>query len=133
MSGQRKKARPRRLFKVRRSTTQMSVNNEAKYIVQHAQKHDARIVKLGMLILFSTDSGDAWMLDPTDSFALCLARDGIPQAYQIIETETNFAIDWDHHYEIDHEAFSVTNRAGRTSSIVGYPVQQIMSAIGPNP
>jgi hypothetical protein len=108
---------------------QMSVNSEAKYIVQHAQKHDARIVTLGMLILFSTESGDAWMLDPTDSLALCLALGGELQSYQIIETETNFAIDWDHHYQIDEEAFTVTNRVGRISSIVGYPVKQIISAI----
>ncbi len=130
MSGQRKKAAPRRLFKERRSTREMSVNNEAKYIVQLARKHDARIVTLGMLILFSTESGDAWMLDPTDSFALCLARDGEPLSYKIIETATNFAIDWDYQYQIDGEVFTVTNRVGRTSSIMGYPLQQIESAIG---
>jgi hypothetical protein len=130
MSGQRKKAAPRGLFKERRCTRQMSVNNEAKNIVQHARKHDARIVILGMLILFSTESGDAWMLDPTESLALWLARDGDPLSYKIIETATNFVIDWDYQYQIDEEVFTVTSRSGRTSSIVGYPIKHIKSAIG---
>jgi hypothetical protein len=130
MSGQKKKAAPRGLFKERRSTRQMSVNNEAKYIAQLAQKHEARIVTLGMLILFSTESGDAWMLDPTDSLALCLARAGEPLSYRIIETATNFVIDWDYQYQIEDDTFTVTSRVGRTSSIVGYQLEQIKIAIG---
>ena len=66
-----------------------------------------------------------------DRFICALpGADGEPLSYKIIETATNFAIDWDYQYQIDGEVFTVTNRVGRTSSIMGYPLQQIESAIG---
>jgi len=41
---------------------------------------DRRIGTIAQLILFSTESGDAWLLDVTDQLAACarLARDGDP-------------------------------------------------------
>lgn len=41
---------------------------------------------LGPLLFFSTETGDAWVLDPADHLALCLARDGEPLPANIIET-----------------------------------------------
>src|SRR5215831_14306986 len=35
-----------------------------------------RIVTIGQLLLFSTETGDAWLLDPADRLAARLARDG---------------------------------------------------------
>ena len=45
----------------------MRVTQEAQYIVRRAREHDARVVTLGQLVFFSTDSGDAWLLDPEDA------------------------------------------------------------------
>jgi hypothetical protein len=89
----------------------------------------------------STDSGDAWMLDPEDRFALCLARDGTPapEPVPIVETETSFAIDWHYQYRMDQRLFTVINlQSGRATTITGYPTQQILAAIaqfgqGPQP
>jgi hypothetical protein len=36
-------------------------------------------VTVGPLALFSTDTGDAWLLDPEDHLAARLARDGDPE------------------------------------------------------
>jgi hypothetical protein len=47
-----------------------------RYIQRRAADHDGRIVTLGQLILFSTKTGDAWLLDPADRLAARLARDG---------------------------------------------------------
>ena len=52
--------------------------DEIGYIQDKAADHDGRIVTIGQLILFSTDTGDAWLLDVTDHLAARLARDGDP-------------------------------------------------------
>ena len=37
---------------------------EIRYIQRRAAERDSRLVTVGPLVLFSTDSGDAWILDP---------------------------------------------------------------------
>src|SRR5258708_6658063 len=49
-------------------------------IQRRAAEHDGRFVTIGQLVFFSTETGDAWMLDPTDRLAARLARDGDPEA-----------------------------------------------------
>jgi len=49
-------------------------------------------VSVGQLILFSTETGDAWLLDPADRLAARLARDGESEPVRIEETDTTFAI-----------------------------------------
>ena len=66
--------------------------DEVGYIQNKAAEHDGRVVTVGQLILFSTDTGDAWLLDVTDQLAVRLARDGDPEAIHLEETDTSFAI-----------------------------------------
>src|SRR5438874_12834137 len=47
-----------------------------RYIQRRAADRDGRIVAIGQLVLFSTKTGDAWLLDPTDQLAARLARGG---------------------------------------------------------
>ena len=39
------------------------------YIQRQAAHQHGRIVTVGQLILFSTETGDAWLLDPADRLA----------------------------------------------------------------
>jgi hypothetical protein len=107
---------------------QVSIQDEVKYIVRRATERDARVVTLGPLVFFSTETGDAWMLDPADGLAFCLARDGEPQTIQITETKTRFAIGWTCTYQIQGTAFAVIDQSGRTRIIVGYPTKEILKA-----
>src|SRR3981081_1066219 len=50
--------------------------DEIDYIQRRAAEHDGRFVTVGPVILFSTDTGDAWLMDPADHLAARLARDG---------------------------------------------------------
>lgn len=111
---------------------QVNIQGEANYVIDRAKQHDARVVTLGAVVLFSTETGDAWMLDPEDSFALCLARDGVVQPYTIIDTPTNFSIEWNADYTIDGNVFVVAERSGRIRSIMGYPVREILQAMRRN-
>ena len=50
------------------------LGDEIRYIIRRAADHDGRIVNIGQLTLFSSETGDAWIIDRDDHLALCLAR-----------------------------------------------------------
>jgi hypothetical protein len=62
--------------------------DEVRYIQRRAAEHDERVVSFGQIVLFSTQSGDAWLLDASDHLAARLARDGDAEPIQIEDTET---------------------------------------------
>ena len=108
---------------------QISITGEADYIIRCAANHETHILTLGPLVFFSTGTGDAWMLDPQDGLALCLARDGDRQPFVITETQAQFAVEWNSDYQIEGGLFVVSEReSGRTRTIMGYPVQEILKA-----
>jgi hypothetical protein len=100
--------------------------DELQYIQRRAALHDGRFVSVGPLALFSTDTGDAWLLDPSERLAARLARDGDPEPVYIEETDTNFAVAWTGHYRINGAAFIYHDRiSGRVITILGYPTDRI--------
>jgi len=108
------------------SRNQISIVGEAEYIISRAQKRGAHVVRLGRVVFFSTETGDAWMIDCKDNLALCLARDGIKQDYMILETEDSFRIGWKAQYEIKDNIFIVALADGSVKSIMGYPTEEIV-------
>jgi hypothetical protein len=127
-----KKRKKRRTGKLRvrlLNRKQTSIAGEADYIINRAMQRDSRVVTLGALVFFSTETGDAWMLDPEDQFALCLAQEGEPQPYYIDETDANFKIEWTAEYEIEGDKFIVAEQSGRVRTIFGYPISEILQAI----
>jgi hypothetical protein len=100
--------------------------DEIDYIQSRAAQHDGRFVTLGPLILFSTDTGDAWLLDAADHLAARLARDGDPEPIYFEETDTTFAIGWKGNYRIDSDAFIYIDMdSGRIATIFGYPTRRL--------
>jgi len=98
--------------------------DEVRHIQRRAARHDGRVVTIGQLVLFSTETGDAWLLDPSDQLAARLARDGGPEPIHIEETDTTFAIGWKGHYRIEGAAFVYFDRdSGRVTTTLGYPMQ----------
>lgn len=97
-----------------------------KSIQGRAAEHDGRFVTLGPLVFFSTETGDAWMLDPAEQLAARLARAGDPAPLDFRETDTNYAIGWNGTYRIEGGAFVYTDRkSGRVTAITGYPIAKI--------
>ena len=78
---------------------------EVRYIQRRAADHAGRVISIGQLILFSTKTGDAWLLDPSDQLAARLARDGDAEPSHIDGTDTTFAIGWNGHYRIETTHF----------------------------
>jgi hypothetical protein len=99
---------------------------EIDYIQGRAAEHDGRLVTVGPLVLFSTETGDAWLLDPADHLAARIARDGDPEELYFEETDSSFAIDWKGNYLIEGDAFIFIDRdTARVTTILGYPTRRI--------
>jgi hypothetical protein len=110
------------------SREQVNIIGGTRCIVERAQNLDARIVTVGPLVLFSTETGDAW-LDPEDGLALCLAREGEEQLFTIVETSMNFSVEWSASYRIDGDRFAVIGRLDRVQTFFGYPTAEISRAV----
>ena len=103
--------------------------DEVRHIQKCAARHDGRIVTLGQLIFFSTETGDAWLLDWEDGLAAPLARDGDPEPIHMEENDANFSIEWKGSYRIDGAAFIYTDRKrGGMRAILGYPTRKLEAA-----
>jgi hypothetical protein len=94
-------------------------------IIDAAESRSAKVVTFGALVLFSTDSGDAWVLDPEDASALCLAQDGERQHVDIVNTGPAYQIGWSARFSIEEENFVVTENSGRVRTVTGYPTEAI--------
>ena len=100
--------------------------DEVRYIQRRAANQDGRVVTLGRLILFSTKTGDAWLLDPADWLAARLARNGESEPIHLEETDTTFAIGWKGSYRIDGPVFVYSDHdTSRVTTILGYPTDKL--------
>ena len=100
--------------------------DEVRYIQRRAAAGDSRIVSIAQLVLFSTQTGDAWLLDRTDRLAARLARGGESEAIHIEETDTTFAVGWKGRYEIKGPAFVYSDHeTGAITTILGYPTEKL--------
>jgi hypothetical protein len=111
------------------SQKHIRIRKEARYIISRAKAGDPRVVTLGPLVFFSTETGDAWVLDPEDGLALCLARDREEQPFTITETATAFQIEWSAEYRLEGDTFIVLEPPDRIKSIFGYPTGEILQAV----
>lgn len=116
----------RGLGKERLDAKDFLLADEIDYIRRRAAEYDGRFVTIGPLLLFSTETGDAWLLDPADHLAARVARDGDPEEVYFEETDTNFAIGWKGNYQIDGDAFVYIDRdTGRVTTVLGYPTRRL--------
>ena len=112
--------------KKRISGKDFQLAHEIEYIRSRAAEYDSRLVTVGPLVLFSTETGDAWLLDPTDSLAARVARDGDAEDVYFEETDTNFAIGWKGNYQIHGDAFVFVDRdTARATTVLGYPTRRL--------
>jgi len=119
----------RRLGKQQVEGKDFRLLDEVRYIQQRAAVHDGRLVTLGQLILFSTETGDAWLLDSEDRLATRIAQDGVPLPIHIEDTDTSFSVEWKGGYRVEGTAFIYADKGtGRVVSILGYPTDRLSSS-----
>src|SRR5713226_3060404 len=99
IEGGRDKKHARRQKRARRKP--FCFMDQVRYIQKRAAENEpviGKFGKFGELVLFSSESGDAWLLDTEDQTANRLAQDGSPLPVRILETDTRFAIEWQGKY-----------------------------------
>jgi len=107
--------------------SEIDIHAEIGHVVDLAGRGEGRLVRLAQLVFFSTESGDAWVVDPEDSLALPLARGGDRLPVHVVDTESQFVIEWTHDYLVDGERFVVREKAtGRVTSISGCPTEALL-------
>lgn len=89
------------------------------------------ILKKGPLILFSTEDGDAWLLDPEEELVMNLAWRGVRQEFDITDTGRVYRIGWHGQYRLDGVLFHVETMLDNIGqrAIGGYPMDQIRESI----
>ena len=88
-------------------------------------------LEVGPFVLFSTGIGDAWMLDPEERLAMCLAWQGAPQQIGIRDEPGRMEIQWDGTYELLGDFFRVESElpAIGARAIGGYPLDEVRKLI----
>jgi hypothetical protein len=117
-------------------TTTRSVNDdetgytaEAELVQRRAQRHEPSVIRRGQIIFFSTESGDAWVLDAKGGEAACLAREGALDPIPIEESATRFGVAWQGRYRFEGNLFIVAAESGGESVMPGYPAKEIQRLI----
>ena len=107
------------------TSTQRNIREEFEHIRACALSGDARIVALGALVFFSTETGDAWVIDREDDLAACLMKNEEARDVRLNETETNFSIGWTGKYLLQKQALACTEPSGHATIYTSEIVQAL--------
>jgi hypothetical protein len=88
-------------------------------------------VLVDQLSLFPTETGDAWLIDPSDQLAARLARGGGPEPTHIEESDSTFAVGWKGRCRIEEPAFIYIDRdTGRNRTHASLDLKQVKTVFG---
>jgi hypothetical protein len=105
----------------------VNFQKEVDYILGLAASGRSHAVALDQCVLFSTEDGDAWVLDACDGVALCLSWRGERQDFLIEENAERFFVGYDTKFMLQSNAFSVRSDNPKIASrtILGYPAAEL--------
>jgi hypothetical protein len=110
--------------------TETSIRDEIEYIRKCAFSGDSRTVTLGSIVFFSTETGDAWMLDAEDNLAACLMKNEEPREAPVEETRTTLSIAWNGGYLLQRSMLTLhDDRRHATIYSDGTLVQAVTAAV----
>ena len=97
---------------------------------QSAEQRQVRFWELGVFLFFSTATGDAWLLEMTESDAVQVAHAGVATALQLEENAQTIAINWSHIFQLRGKQLMLTSYESKDEAILPLaPTQQIHAAI----
>lgn len=109
---------------------QISLRGEIDKIQQAAVDKKNVLHAMGVFILFSTTSGDGWLLEITEMDALQVAVKGEKVEIEIEESSETIEINWTHKFTVKNKKFIATAYADKTvSTYEDYPTHRIYSAV----
>jgi hypothetical protein len=109
----------------------ISLLGEIKKIQEAARLEQETCRELGVFILFSTQAGDAWVLETTDQDAFQAAAAGMPLALPVNENADMIEVDWTHRFTLRDRQLIVTDYTQMTEEIElpDAPTMQIRAAL----
>lgn len=107
-----------------------SIKTEVEKIQENAVARKAAVLTLGVFVLFSTPSGDAWLLEVTEMDAIQVAQGGEKLAVEIEENPETIEINWTHKFEVKNKKFILTSYKDKSEETKeDYPVHSIISTV----
>ena len=109
---------------------QISLNGEVAKIQQAVIDGKSEVRTIGVFVLFSTDGGDAWLLELTEMDALLVAKGGKSIDVDIVESAETLEINWSHNFSVKNKQLVVTAYLDKKEDVlVGCPTHSIQAAI----
>ena len=108
----------------------ISLSVEVEKIRKFASEKKEKVLSIGVFILFSSESGDAWLLEISDMDALKVSENGEDLEFKIEENPETLEINWSHRFAIKKKKFvvrSYINKSEETYS--NYPTHRIISLL----
>lgn len=99
------------------------------HIQECAAAFRAQVETFGTWVLFSAKNGDAWLLEPGESQAVCVSHGGKALHGKVGETPDSYTVDLENHYFIRDGSFCVDDRRGSLRRMHGYPVEEIRKVL----
>ncbi len=113
-----------------RPPEQITLSGTVTELQETAARKEKVLKELGVFILFSTEEGDAWLLETTDMDGVQVADHGEKIDVEIEENSETIEINWSHSFSIKNKKFITTSYADRTEKQwEGYPAHAIFAAI----
>lgn len=95
-----------------------------------AAEKKASFHELGVFLFYSDTAGDAWMLEVTETDAVCIAQEGAPLQVPIEENPDTIEINFSHTFTLRERQLQLTAYADKAETLLERaPTQQIHAAI----
>lgn len=110
--------------------TPVSLREEITKIQEAAVSKEARMINLGVFVLFSTVAGDAWLLELSEMDGLLIADRGKKIEVEMEENPETLEVNWSHRFTVKDRKFVATSYKDETVLVhEDYPAQRIQTAI----
>jgi hypothetical protein len=93
-----------------------------------AQKKQA-IQQIGVFLLYADATGDAWVLELTDSDCIQIASSGTPLENSLEEDDQTIVVDWTHTFSFKNKALQVKSYKDKTTTVLKNAPSQKLYAI----
>lgn len=102
----------------------MNVKQKVAEYVAYAKNGHENFEIFGKFVLFSSSSGEAWLLDPNEKLALRLVDNFEQLQFTIEETTTKFYVEWPERYQIQDGTF-IALRGEKQTKFSNYPAAEL--------
>lgn len=102
---------------------------EVEKVQQTAMLRRESCRELGVFVLFSTQDGDAWVLETTERDAFQAGAAGLPLPLPVHENREVIEVDWSHSFALYRRLRLTEHESGAETELRRAPTMQISAAL----